>query len=1226
VTSHLKQGLSGITCASSRCTTGECCETRTCCSESSPFDQSDVACTQGRTAKTGVCGAACGASCTETTCCDDTCVTFLSGNSCSGGTSQKSNAASLLCSNGPGSACTNDYCCVPSGGNPTCAQQTPKCGVNDVLKPDLGAVTCAGQSCTPSDCCTARTCCSESSPFDQSDVTCTQGRSEKTGVCGLSCGVACTEVDCCDNTCETFIETSSGCTGPRRPKSDISSILCSGGTDSKCDVDLCCEPAVTCGDNFNCGDLTPKGSAIRCAGASCTTEECCDNNCKNAIDNEGLTCGVGDAVRQSGFNVVCGGKYPACDRSVCCVAESPACSDPCDLTCDEISCQSSTEGSASCATWSDSNRRNSDGAPVTKTRPSLCDIGSTGWFIYPHEHNCGCKIAHANGCNQCREGYWQLDVQYPCLCTSVIPNCVASHDGRGCDRCATGFHTVTCPLWKGYRGNAAGTFSISVCSDNTKDDGHGRQLPDPNCDQWFAAYDAACYRGVNSDPCFDNSWPVPGTRERDEFEDCTAVGVTCKAGLTCHQVNYFYKQCRSTNKDCPSNEITISPPGLAHETQTDITLTVWYTRAGSCSTVSCSQAGSYRGTVDICCGADDATIFQSWTSGGDCHPASYCAGNNVTFTDGQSVSRQVEGWHAEGGQEDLYVNCPDGLEGTVRLRCPNNSSTNPIGTLVYISDTCKEACYPGSACDVTEDCCGNLECADRGEGVQNLCVAPAPTCTLGDTSGIANIGDTSGCTGTIRDDECTIACAQGFIALGCPQCLNNGGEFSFRNFRCVAEDAPGIPSRPICQCNSYSDNQNYDRNKFMCQGPAYIQGKGITDENSNQDFAEDQICFDRPGVTQLLNEGTDEEISSGRCGDASGKEIHWGKEGLCQLAWECELPVTCDTQKRDDQTNFWTTAECQNQHGDNTWVAKGNLGVRGCGMNAQDCNKMLCCEQITCGSFLFVDKDGNAANSCASGTYPVNDHRPCVNGLCDQAQCCGRICDGYACIGTGVVNPIEFINHVCTINAPTTDPDHCEKKCCVATCDSATSQPGFCDSPFVGMTPSTVPRVMNTICSFDDYTKCDPLQCCEFARCSDVFEADSTFCTSAGLTDVAFNFAPCGASINDCSTNTCCRATCGDYCSAGEAARRGDGDVTANCFWPSDPDLTNSTLSRVANIECRNENVECGLTVEKCSQSLCCQIYYPEFPGNDGGAPDSTYQGQGNDPYTPVTPSVGGAN
>jgi len=281
-------------------------------------------------------------------------------------------------------------------------------------------------------------------------------------------------------------------------------------------------------------------------------------------------------------------------------------------------------------------------------------------------------------------------------------------------------------------------------------------------------------------------------------------------------------------------------------------------------------------------------------------------------------------------------------------------------------------------------------------------------------------------------------------------------------------------------------------------------------------------------------------------------------------------------------------------------------------MKNEDCNKYVCCEQVTCGDYLNTD-----GNECSAGTYPVNGDRGCTNGVCSEDQCCGRRCDGITCNTAGLTNLDSFKNHNCFDTVDTTDPDHCQNRCCVATCASATAQSGFCDSPFAGMTAETRGDVPDRICSYDDYTKCDPLQCCQYATCNDVFDGDSTFCTAAGLTNNAFEYSPCGATTGDCTTTDCCRATCGDFCSHNEGARRGNGDDTAQCFWPSDEDLTNSTLSRTTPIACRNEDVECGLIVANCSQSLCCQIYYPEFPSNEGGAEDSTYQGHGNEPYTP---------
>merc|ERR1719447_1783322 len=208
---------SAVTCAAASCTKSECCVSRTCCNEADPVGQSTVTCTQGRIEKSNVCSSTCGPSCDEIVCCDNTCSSWLTSNSCSGGGSgggstQEANVASLLCKDNTGGSCDQSYCCE-SPANPTCAADPPTCDADQVPVASPSGVTCAGASCTKSECCTARTCCNGADPIGQSTVTCTQGRTEKSGVCGLSCGAACDETDCCDNSCSTWVNEGSGCAG-----------------------------------------------------------------------------------------------------------------------------------------------------------------------------------------------------------------------------------------------------------------------------------------------------------------------------------------------------------------------------------------------------------------------------------------------------------------------------------------------------------------------------------------------------------------------------------------------------------------------------------------------------------------------------------------------------------------------------------------------------------------------------------------------------------------------------------------------------------------------------------------------------------------------------------------------------------------------------------------------------------------------------------------------------
>merc|ERR1712050_238249 len=115
---------------------------------------------------------------------------------------------------------------------------------------------------------------------------------------------------------------------------------------------------------------------------------------------------------------------------------------------------------------------------------------------------------------------------------------------------------------------------------------------------------------------------------------------------------------------------------------------------------------------------------------------------------------------------------------------------------------------------------------------------------------------------------------------------------------------------------------------------------------------------------------------------------------------------------------------------------------------------------------------------------------------------------------------------------------------------------------------------------------------------------DSSFCSTAGLTPVAFSFQPCGKDVASCTTGTCCRATCADFCSEGQSGRVGNGEPTTQCYFPDDMNhggFSNSALNPgVTPINCRNAGDECGLTTAACAKSLCCELYSPEYPKNPG--------------------------
>jgi len=982
-----------------------------------------------------------------------------------------------------------------------------------------------------------------------------------------------------------------------------------------------------------------------------------DSTCQQWADNNGV-CEEGFRIRQGDLSqiecyqepfAICCQPYvamPDCHLNCC---EPEGCHDPCDpMTC-ESNCQSKTGGVDTCPDWKTDKKD-------PKTRPNVCDLGSNIWDDqpYPFEHNCGCKINHENGCDQCRDGFFQMDLKTPCLCCEVLTSCHHCQSFKGCAVCklrktddGTSYYRPTPSTCQLYPGSDR---TIDVCGP---------------CSLWYARYETFCPNGVDGATCaeYNNTWPVDQThRKKKEFEDCSDSSIPCEDGLKCHKVNVWYSQCRSENRDCTYEMQRIFPDGLSDFDRPldGVNLTVWYTRAGQCTSVSCSQAGpEYYGDINFCCGEDSVTSFVEWDSSGnnagDCFMKQNCVPENKTIT-----------YSSDGSQHDISlwytVEARDQIEGTIQLPCATGYEGEIIfkctkSKFVKEKETCTPNCYAGGECTEQADCCGNLVCTNFTEVA--LCVAPENKCTLDlSKSTTANLDATtseSNCAGSIGSSQCTLSCAAGHTLHGCAECWEEGGIFDLDAVICHPDN-----QRPTCECSRYQGGDN-ERDVFQCQGrrhrkntqthkhtagyfdnstspgvwvPAKDEVVRDTVGDSNiylndqvPDF-EPRVCYNRPGQTGASDRNN--EPTNNRCGEGSALEMHYGPQGNCQLTWECELAASCGTD-----SGFWTDAKCQELGGDNSWVAKNGLNNKGCGASTSDCTKELCCQQPTCDSFF-------ASGECENGLSPRGGDYKCGDN-CDETTCCAQTCDawntdGQTCAG-GLTYDARRKDVACGIKGTggsgASWSGECGSTCCHATCQSVHDNDANWCSSFEFTVNITAGLTLNAAVADQECGNaaedCDKLFCCEHVTCKEVLDNDSSFCSAAGLSPVAFTFQPCGKDIASCGTDICCRATCADFCSAGQASRVGDGEPTSNCYWPDeDTDIYfNSTYkgARVTNLNCRNAGDECGPTTELCAKSLCCEIYGPEYPSNPMDSNnDHTYKGHAGSPQNEPPISVSGQN
>ena len=102
-------------------------------------------------------------------------------------------------------------------------------------------------------------------------------------------------------------------------------------------------------------------------------------------------------------------------------------------------------------------------APTLEPTPNPVDPFTTsiisGGTVEPEEPPCGveeclndpcdcselsnCQVCHANGCNQCNQGYFKKDYNFKCeQCQEVFgDDCMHCTDFQGCQQCRTGTRT-----------------------------------------------------------------------------------------------------------------------------------------------------------------------------------------------------------------------------------------------------------------------------------------------------------------------------------------------------------------------------------------------------------------------------------------------------------------------------------------------------------------------------------------------------------------------------------------------------------------------------------------------------------------------------------------------------------------------------------------------------------------------------------------------------------------
>ena len=134
---------SGVPCAGTTCTTGECCVSLATCD--------NYTCDARHTKKGGSITCA-GATCTINECCtpNPTCGTYP----CGTGYHPKTNPAGITCTQTP---CAQGECCDL---NPTCANPSYKCPTDEHLKSNPAGINCKGATCTDPECCGMNPVCS----------------------------------------------------------------------------------------------------------------------------------------------------------------------------------------------------------------------------------------------------------------------------------------------------------------------------------------------------------------------------------------------------------------------------------------------------------------------------------------------------------------------------------------------------------------------------------------------------------------------------------------------------------------------------------------------------------------------------------------------------------------------------------------------------------------------------------------------------------------------------------------------------------------------------------------------------------------------------------------------------------------------------------------------------------------------------------------------------------
>ena len=151
-------------------------------------------------------------------------------------------------------------------------------------------------------------------------------------------------------------------------------------------------------------------------------------------------------------------------------------------------------------------------------------------------------FSHNNGCDQCKDGWFKLDYDFPCQECSKLPGCLHCTDFYGCQQCKDGY-TLTEHATCGENSLLnTGNTKFHYCTPNDGSD-CGRPRPGvvvpPVRDDGCPLNLGKC----NSDPC--------QCMMDEECSDCQNYGCeTCKDGYFKKSFGHSCVKCSTTIENC----------------------------------------------------------------------------------------------------------------------------------------------------------------------------------------------------------------------------------------------------------------------------------------------------------------------------------------------------------------------------------------------------------------------------------------------------------------------------------------------------------------------------------------------------------------------------------------------------------------------------------------------------------------------------------------------------